>query len=160
MRNYKRLGSKGEIVNGTRSTDPNYDGVNVYGDETSIDIRKNVLDPISTQAPFLEEFIKTLPDEILVSRTGYTEKEVVDPNTINLKLSGAIHYKLSKTIEASFSGYYGNGNTVYTGSTRYSLKDMKMGQYKLELNHKNWLLRGYTTQENAGESHNLTVYNG
>jgi hypothetical protein len=36
------------------------------------------------------------------------------------------------------------------------LKDMKMGQYKLELNHKNWLLRGYTTQENAGESHNLT----
>jgi hypothetical protein len=39
------MGSSGKIVNGTRSTDPNYDGVNVYGDETSIDIRKNVLDP-------------------------------------------------------------------------------------------------------------------
>jgi outer membrane receptor protein involved in Fe transport len=157
MRNYKRLGSSGKYINGTRDTDPNYDGVNVYGDETSIDIRKNVLDPLSQQAPFLANFIKTLPNEILVSRTGYSEKEVVDPNTINLKLSGSLHYKLTKSVEASFSAYYGTGNTVYTGSTRYSLRDMKMGQYKLELNHKNWMLRGYTTQENAGESHNLTV---
>lgn len=157
MRNYQRLGSNGKLINGTRATDPNYDGINVYGDETSVDIRKSVLPLIAQQAPFLANFINTLPSQILVSRTGYTEKEVVDPNTINLKLSGAVHYKLTKTIEASLSGYYGSGNTVYTGSTRYSLKDLKMGQYKLELNHKNWMLRAYTTQENAGESHNLTV---
>jgi outer membrane receptor protein involved in Fe transport len=157
MRNYKRLGSSGKLIDGTRDTDPNYDGINVYGDETSIDIRKNVLDPISQQAPFLANFIHTLPSEILVSRTGYTEKEVVNPNTINFKLSGALHYKLTKTIEASLSAFYGTGNTVYTGSTRYSLKDLKMGQYKIEFNHKNWMLRGYTTQENAGEAHNLTA---
>lgn len=157
FRNYKRLGSSGQIVKGTRDTDPNYDGVNTYGDETSVDIRKNVLDAVAQQAPFLANFINTLPSEILVSRTGYTEKEVTDPNTINLKLSGSVHYKITKGIEASFSAYYGSGNTVYTGSTRYSLKDLKMGQYKLEFNHKNWILRGYTTQENAGEAHNLTV---
>ncbi|MDQ6608363.1 MAG: TonB-dependent receptor, partial [Bacteroidota bacterium] len=52
---------------------------------------------------------------------------------------------------------WGTGNTVYTGSQRYSLRNLKIGQYKLELNAKNWFLRGYTTQEDAGESHNLTV---
>jgi outer membrane receptor for ferrienterochelin and colicin len=37
------------------------------------------------------------------------------------------------------------------------LLDLKMGQYKLEFKHKNWNLRAYTTQENAGQSYNATV---
>ena len=156
-RNYKRFGTTGEIVPGTRNTDPNYDGVNVYGDETTIDLRTTVLGPISQAVPFLANYISTLPASIPVSRTGYTENEVANPNTLNFKLSGALHYKLTPKIEAILAGYWGTGNTVYTGSQRYSLKDMKVGQYKLELNAGNWFLRGYTTQENAGESHNLTI---
>lgn len=155
-RNYKRFGTTGLPGPGTRETDPNYDGINVYGDETSANI-KTILNGIGARAPFLQGFINTLPNEIPVSRTGYREQEIVNPTTYNLKLSGALHYKITSGIEASLAGYWGNGNTVYTGSTRYSLRDLKMGQYKLELNHKNWFLRGYTTQENAGESHNLTV---
>jgi len=46
---------------------------------------------------------------------------------------------------------------VYTGSDRYSLKNLIIGQYKLELRSKNWYLRGYTTQENAGDAYNATV---
>ncbi|HEV7333559.1 MAG TPA: TonB-dependent receptor [Flavisolibacter sp.] len=156
-RNYKRLGTTGEIVPGTRETDPNYDGVNVYGDETTIDLRSRVLNSIATAVPFLAGYISTMPESIPVSRTGYTENEVIDPKTINFKLSGSLNYKLGKDIEAVLAGYWGTGNTVYTGSQRYSLKDLKVGQYKLELNAKNWYVRGYTTQENAGESHNLTI---
>jgi outer membrane receptor protein involved in Fe transport len=156
-RNYKRLGTTGEIVPGTRETDPNYDGVNVYGDETTINLRSRVLNSIAVAVPFLAGYIGTMPENIPVSRTGYTENEVIDPNTINFKLSGSLNYKLGKDIEAVLAGYWGTGNTVYTGSQRYSLKDLKVGQYKLELNAKNWYLRGYTTQENAGESHNLTI---
>ncbi len=37
--NYQRLGNLGKVIPGNRQTDPNYDGVNVYGDETSVDIR-------------------------------------------------------------------------------------------------------------------------
>ncbi len=155
-RNYKRLGTTGAIVPGTRDTDPNYDGVNVYGDETSVNL-KDLLVGLSAQVPFWQSYVNALPSQILVSRTGYTENEVVNPNTVNYKLSGALHYKLSKNIEAIAAGYWGTGNTVYTGSQRYSLKDLKMGQYKLELKSQNWFLRGYTTQENAGQSHNLTV---
>jgi outer membrane receptor protein involved in Fe transport len=156
-RNYKRFGTSGSISAGTRDTDPNYDGINVYGDETTVDLKTAVLNPIAQAVPFLAGYISTLPASIPVSRTGYTEKEVADPNTVNFKLSGALHYKVTPKIEAILAGNWGTGNTVYTGSQRYSLKEMKMGQYKLELNAPNWFLRGYTTQENAGESHNLTV---
>ena len=156
-RNYKRLGTTGDIVGGTRETDPNYDGVNVYGDETSADLQQ-VFAGIATSAPFLAGFINTLPKTPLyVSRTGYAEEEIISPNTINYKLTGALHYKIASNLEAVFGAYWGTGNTVYTGSDRYSLKDLKIGQYKLELNSTNWFLRGYTTQENAGQSFNATV---
>lgn len=156
-RNYKRFGTTGTVGAGTRDTDPNYDGVNVYGDETSINLRTQVLNNIAVAVPFLANYISTLPASIPVSRTGYTENQVANPTTLNYKLSGALHYKLTNNLEAILEGYWGTGNTVYTGSQRYSLKDLKVGQYKLELNAKNWFIRGYTTQENAGESHNLTI---
>lgn len=156
-RNYKRLGTQGTIVPGTRETDPNYDGVNVYGDETSIDLKTRVLDAIGVQVPFWQSYISSLPASIPVSRTGYTENEVVNPNTLNFKFSGALHYKLTKKMEVILAGHLGSGNTVYTGSQRYSLKELKMAQYKLEIRSPNWFVRGYTTQENAGQSHNLTI---
>ncbi|MFM7710905.1 MAG: TonB-dependent receptor plug domain-containing protein [Ferruginibacter sp.] len=159
-RNYARAATGGKVIAGTRASDPNYDGVNIYGDETTIDIRANVLRPIgATAAPFLANFIDTLNGgrAINVSRTGYTEKEIVNPNTVNFKLGGSLHYKLSSKTELIAAGYWGTGNTVYTGSERYSLVNFKMGQYKLELNNKDWMLRAFTTQENAGDSYNTTV---
>jgi len=154
-RNYDR--SNGVMVAGNRQSDPNYDGVNVYGDETTGDIRP-VLQGVAAAAPFLAPFISTLmTNPIKVSRTGYTEQELMNPNTINFKLGGSFHYKLSSNTEAILAGYWGTGNTIYTGASRYSIKDFKMGQYKIELLNKNWMLRGYTTQENAGESFNLAA---
>lgn len=159
-RNYNRKGTTGNIIPGDRATDPNYDGINVYGDETTTDIRTAVLNTIgASAAPFLKNFIDTLNGgrPINVSRTGYNEKDIVSPNTINFKFSGALHYKITPGIEAILSGYWGTGNTIYTGSERYSLRALKVGQYKLEFNHKNWIVRAYTTQENSGESYNATV---
>ena len=54
-------------------------------------------------------------------------------------------------------GYWSTGNTVYTDDNRYALKGIKIGQYKLELKHKNWFFRTYTTQEDAGEAYSATV---
>jgi outer membrane receptor protein involved in Fe transport len=154
-RDYDR--SNGKLRPGTRATDPNYDGVNVYGDETSADLRQ-VLNGIAEQAPFLAPYISTLTaNPINVSRTGYTEREIIDPNTLNFKLGGSFHYKVSSNTEAILAGYWGTGNTIYTGASRYSIKDFKMGQYKFELNSKNWMFRAYTTQENAGQSYNLAA---
>ncbi len=156
-RNYKRLGTTGDIIAGNRQTDPNYDGVNVYGDETTADIRP-VFQAIASAAPFLAPYISSISGQpVNVSRTGYEEKFVVSPNTVNFRGSGALHYKITPGIEASLAAYIGTGNTVYTGSDRYSLKDLRIAQYKLELVNKNWFVRAYTTQEDAGESFNATV---
>ena len=156
-RNYGRVGTNGMIKDGTRETDPNYDGINVYGDETTINLRSLVLDAVGAQVPFWQSYISQLPDNIPVSRTGYTEDELVDPNTVNFKVGAALHYKIKPGLEAILMGHLGTGNTIYTGSDRYSLKDLKIGQYKFELRADNWFARAYTTQENAGESHNLTA---
>ena len=157
MRNYRRTsGSTGLLVAGTRDTDPNYDGVNTYGDETTTNLR-SILNQIGGQVPFLQSYIGTLPQNIDVSRTGYREVDIVDPNTKIFKFSGALHYKIKPNLEAVVAGHWGTGNTVYTGAQRYSLREFKIGQYKLELNAKNWFIRAFTTQENSGESHDLTV---
>lgn len=150
-RDYARLATGGNVKAGTRATDPNYDGVNVYGDETTTDIRQ-----IIKAVPWLQNF--PLPNTpIMVSRTGYQENQIVNPTTINFKLGGSLHYKLSEKTEAILAGYWGTGNTTYTGSERYSLEDFKMGQYKLEFNNNDWTLRAFTTQENSGNSYNTTV---
>lgn len=148
--NYIGTGPGGKIGAGTRRTDPNYNGVNVYGDETSLDLRLFLASALPPEHPLMQT-------PLFVSRTGYHEREIIDPETRNVKLSGAIHYMLSPKIEAQLAGYWATGNTVYTGNNRYALKDIQIGQYKAELKHKNWFLRGYTTQEDAGEAYTATV---
>jgi outer membrane receptor protein involved in Fe transport len=153
--NYLRSGTSGKLIGGNRRTDPNYDGVNVYGDETS-----NNIHPIAQYMEMLGLIpagsSQLVPDQN-VSRTGYNEKDVVDPITKNLKLFGALHYKINDKIEAQFMANWATGNSVYTDDNRYALKGIKIGQYKLELKHKNWFIRTYTTQEDAGEAYSATV---
>ena len=186
--NYERSGTSGKLIPGTRMTDPNYDGVNVYGDETNFNMQyianaviKSGTDQFKqgyytatgtypSQAQingFLSTNPKTAPFYVgmnnglipnqNVSRTGYHEKDIIDPQTKNIKLNAALHYKLTDKIEAQLMGYWATGNTVYTDDNRYALKGIKLGQYKLELKHKNWFLRTYTTQEDAGEAYSATV---
>jgi hypothetical protein len=122
------------------------------------------LAPLSQYLPFLipTSNVPTNPYKNtyggqLVSRTGYAEKDLVDYNTYNIKLSGGLYYKITDNVEASFLAYWGTGTTVYTGADRYALKNFKLGQYKLEFKGKNWFLRGYTTQENSGDSYTATT---
>lgn len=159
--NYNRVPTattpNGNVISGTRTTDPNYDGVNFYGDETSVDIRPFIQGAIAATpalSPILSQFLTSAQN---VSRTGYAEKDVIDPTTINVKLSGQLSYKITPKITASFTSYYGTGNTVYTGADRYSLKDLKIAQHKIEIKHKNWFVRAYKTFENSGSSFNATV---
>jgi len=201
--NYSRgTGSpNGITIPGWRGIDPNYDGVNFYGDETSQSLSSiasaviaatglpaaNVsafnswlaTNPAATLANY-NAFLtavgagglvsagvspilygaspsRNLFGSQMVSRTGYAERDVLDPTTSNFKLTGSLNYMLTDKVEASFSTYFGTGNTVYTGSDRYSLRDLKMAQFKFELKHKNWYIRAYATHENSGNSFNGTI---
>ena len=152
--------STGRVIAGDRSN-PGYDGVNVYGDETNTGFRSLAASvaaafPAQFQTP-LAGIVSSIPTTQTVSRTGYDEKDVVSPFTVNVKLTGALHYKITDKIEASLVANYGVGNTVYTGLGRYSLKNFKIGQYKFELKAKDWYVRSYFTQEDAGDSYNASA---
>lgn len=161
LTNYSRTlttaNPNGTPISGTRTTDPNYDGVNTYGDETSVDLRPFIQGAIAANAGLTPILTQFLSKPLNVSRTGYLEKDIVDPTTLNVKLTGAFHYKVTDKITAILGGYVGAGNSVYTGADRYSLKDLRINQYKFELRHKNWFFRAYTTRENSGSSFNATV---
>ena len=189
--NYDLPNQQYKTAGGTRSTDPAYNGVNLYGDEYISQIpdmltlsnlilggatqqyvqQYNAATGMNPTQAQINNFLATNPGtqpfyvgvtnglikNQYVTRTGYREADIIDPTTRNFKISGALFYKINENLTASILANYGTGNTVYTGSDRYSLKNLKMGQYKLELKSKNWFLRGYTTQENAGNAYNATV---
>jgi len=206
--NYSRLTGNGNggAIAGTRLTDPNYDGINVYGDETTLNINTGLIAPVKAgilaqlagaygagastvlaqlqgasavyntlakygaflgsspataglvpYAPFLFGDAKGWYKDMNVSRTGYAEQDIIDPTAKNTKVTGSIHYKVNDKTEASLSAYTGTGNTVYSGSDRYSLHDLKMSQFKFELKSKNWTVRAYKTIEDAGNSYNSTI---
>jgi outer membrane receptor protein involved in Fe transport len=188
--NYDRINFR--IKEGDRSL-PDYDGVNVYGDESPQNMvavgtsimntgLKAVIDGIRAQVPGATQaqvtaimssnpqYVPLVPlvpvyyavgankiPNRNVTRTGYAEPNVVDYNAYNYKFNGALHYKIKSNIEAILSGNWGTGTTVYTGNDRYSLRNLIMGQYKLELRGPDFYVRGYTIQENAGESYNSTA---
>ncbi|AUD02407.1 TonB-dependent receptor [Spirosoma pollinicola] len=170
------------LDNGNRANNPGYDGVNIYGD-ASANLYSNlfgngqpgtgangtsaILGAIATtQIPqagnaTLPQLTGLTPQQIFnniipnlnISRTGYQESDLVSYNATNLKLNGALHYRLNDNVEAIIQANYGTGTTVYTGADRYYIKGFKLGQYKLELRGSNFFVRAYTTQERSGDSY-------
>ncbi|MET0394036.1 MAG: TonB-dependent receptor [Chitinophagaceae bacterium] len=200
-RNKQQLGVLSKVVGGNRTSDPNFNGINIYGDEASANLGSFAQVVLAQQAtpafitaannyftalgnPYptntqIASFVGMFPtaaqpgvQQLLpfylgnrynyygkqsVSRTGYEEKYLVDYNTVNAKFTAGLHYKITRNIEASINSYVGTGTTVYTGADRYSLRNLKIAQHKLEVKGKTWYVRGYTTQENAGGSYNATA---
>ncbi|MBC7890811.1 MAG: TonB-dependent receptor [Sphingobacteriaceae bacterium] len=139
------------VPGSTRETNPNYNGVNVMGDETSANIR-DVANQMVTAGVLPAAAVALVPSQN-VSRTGFLENQLADYTTKSLKANIGLHYRLTNTIEALVQANYGSGTTVYTGSDRYSIKNFNLGQYKAELRGDNFFLRAYTTQERSGESY-------
>lgn len=137
---------------GTRYTDPNYNGVNLYGGATSVDINP-FLEYALFQDPSLEPIIGPLLGRSNpVARTGYEEYGYLNNDVELMKVNGEVRYKIGESTQAILSGTYGTGSVVYTNDTRYQLQDFKVGQYRAEVNSKNWFIRAYTTQENSGNT--------
>lgn len=134
-----------------RQNNPNYNGVNIYGDETSANIQGIARSMIS--AGVLPAAALGLVPSVSVSRTGYDERDLADYKTKSLRTNASMHYRVTEKIEAVLQANYGFGTTVYTGADRYSIKNFNIGQYKLELKGDNFFLRGYTTQERSGDSY-------
>lgn len=121
-----------------------YDAINIYGDEV-----------LANGNEFNESVSKyELPGLGTFYRDGYKEKELVNYQTNNLKLNAAAHYKVTPKTELIYAFNLGSGSTVYQGDNRYSLKNIRFWQNRIEWMQKDkFFIRVYSTQEDAGDSY-------
>lgn len=132
----------------------NYDGLNVYGDEASGNLR-GVGTALANMGLIPAGAVNLLPN-YNVSRTGYFEQDMSDNKIENVKADFSLHFKpWVNDFEIILQSKVGTGNTIYQGANRYYLKNFFMNQNKLEVKGKNFFVRGYMTDENAGDSYDM-----
>ena len=144
----------GEMVSGDRNSDRNYNGVNVYGDAASANMR-GVAQTLEGLGLIPGGASALIPSES-ISRTGYNEKDLMDYGVKSVKFGASLNYRPfgDDRLEVIWNSKVGTGTTQYLGGQKYSIKNFLMQQHKLEVRGKNFFVRGYTTSEDAGDSYN------
>lgn len=122
-----------------------YDAVNRYGDENAV---RSARDYSDLRGQF------EYPGLGIFHRDGYLEKDLVDYDTWNAKLGAAAHWRITPNLELIGASNFGGGTTVLQGDNRYSLKNIRFFQHRLELKYGDrGFIRAYATHENAGDSY-------
>ncbi len=121
------------------SQNPGSDLVNNYGDESSD--RKTL----------------TMADkkQYVVSRTGYTEKQVSDYGLKNWKGDLSAYFRPTSTMEISYTYRYANLNTLYQRTNRFRFDNYLMQQHQVNLKTRSIQFKAYATVENSGNSYNI-----
>ena len=142
-------------INNTGSaSNPNYDGLNTYGDEVSTNL-KSVGVGLAAAGLIPASAVNLLPN-YNVARTGYREQDLNDNTVKSVKADFSLHFKpWADDNEIIFQHKVGLGNTIYQGANRYSLKNFFMNQTRLEFKGKNYFARFYLTAEDAGDSYDM-----
>ncbi|UCD60277.1 MAG: TonB-dependent receptor [Flavobacteriaceae bacterium] len=144
--------------NRTRA-DLDYDGINVYGDEVSANI-KSVAVTLEGLG-ILPDGANALVPAVDVSRTGYNERDLTNYNAESIKADWGLYYRPidGNNLELSYVGKVGTGATIYQGTNRYNINGFFQEQHKLEIRNDNFFLRGYLVADKAGDSYDM-VFTG
>ncbi|AUS04753.1 TonB-dependent receptor [Pseudotamlana carrageenivorans] len=150
---------------GTRETNLNYNGINVYGDEVSQNLKQvailleSAINPATGQ-PYLPAGASTLAPSVQVSRTGYNEKYLTNNEAKSIKADWGLYYRpFENDFEVSYVGKVGTGTTIYQGLNRYYIDNFFQEQHKIEFRNKNFFLRTYLVADKAGDSYDM-VFTG
>jgi len=147
-----------DMIGGTRATNPNYNGINVYGDEVATNIKQ--VGVALEGLGILPAGASTLLPDVSVSRTGYNERHLTNYNAQSVKADWGLYYRpFENDFEISYVGKVGTGNTIYQGTNRYNIKNFFQQQHKLEVRNDNFFLRGYVVSDDAGDSYDM-VFTG
>jgi outer membrane receptor protein involved in Fe transport len=153
----------------TRLTNPGYDGVNTYGDETLVsanleEVAPQVINGIAESQgikPGTPEYdalytnaIQYFPNQ-LITRSGWKENDLAEDKTKNLRLGGSLHYFITPRTEAVIQTNYAQGSSVYTAQNRFSARDFNIVTSKIEVNNPNYYVRAWGVAENSGSSYDI-----
>ncbi|QEM10504.1 TonB-dependent receptor [Mucilaginibacter rubeus] len=131
----------------TGTSNAAYDGWNKYGDDALAGSNTVSIKGITVDG-------KARPN-LTVARTGYNEVDLVDPHVKNLKLDGTLSYKLTPSTILSYTYRYGRLDGVFQRGNKISLQGATVQNHKIELKGKDFLVRGYESIENTGNSFNV-----
>ena len=144
-RDYSNIGSGDVFAEQYTARNQGINGVNVYGDDRAsimvVPLRPNVATSRDTA--------------FSITRQGYREEDLVNYKANNIKFNTELQFKFTEDMSLSLATFYGKANSMITGIDRLALRDFAITQHKLELNGKNFLVRGYTTQQNSGNTFNV-----
>jgi len=150
-------------------SNPGYDGVNIYGDESLVsanlaEVADQVIGGIADAQGILpgtpeydnlyNRAIPYFPDQN-VTRTGWNEKALSDDKTKNMQLGGSFHYLITEKLKLIAHANYAEGTSVYTAQNRFSAREFNIISGKLELNNPNFFLRAWGVAENSGTSYDI-----
>ncbi|MCB0457702.1 MAG: TonB-dependent receptor [Flavobacteriaceae bacterium] len=148
----------GKPNTGQTRADIDYDGINVYGDEVSTDI-KGVAQAL-VGLGILPAGADALVPSVNVSRTGYNETDLTDYEAESIKADWGLYFRpWASDFEIAYVGKVGTGSTIYQGANRYAIENFFLQQHKLEFKNNNFFLRGYITEDRAGDSYDM-VFTG
>ena len=122
----------------TGTSNPAYDGINTYGNESSN--RKTI----------------TLGGKrYSVARTGYSEKDIADFSIKNIKADVTLAFRPTQHLEIAYTYRMGVLDNLYQRTNRFRLDNYQINQHSLSLKSKSLLLRAYLTTEDTGDSYNI-----
>ena len=124
-----------------------YDGWNKYGDDAlqgsnTVSVTGLNIDGITNRT-------------LSVARTGYWEKELVNPSVDNLKIDAALHYKITPNSALAYSYRVGKMDGVFQRGNKIKLDNVVVQNHQLELKGSNFTIKAYTSIENSGDSYNV-----
>jgi iron complex outermembrane recepter protein len=120
-----------------------YDAWNKYGDENNNAVTISGVNYQGSSKTFLAR------------RTGYWEKDLVNPKVDNLKADIALHYKINGATEISYGYRVGKMDGIFQRGNKVQLDNVAVQNHHLELKGRNYQVRSYVSVENTGDSYNL-----
>ena len=138
------------VTPGNQPGASNFDGMNLYGDETAIRLDLGAINP--GLAPY---------GTLDIRRTGIKEEHLFDNRDAkSIKADVSLNYKINDKIEAIYNFRYGAGSSVYQGAAKYALRGFDQQFHKFEIKGDNFFVRAYRTKTNAGDSYHLDAMGG
>ncbi|GAB2827272.1 TonB-dependent receptor [Ferruginibacter profundus] len=124
-----------------------FDGWNKYGDDALAGSNTVSVTGLNIDG--------TANRTLTVARTGYWEKDLVDPKVDNLKFDAALVYKFTKNTQLTYTYRIGKMDGVFQRGNKVKLDNVVVQNHQLELKGKGFTIKAYTTNENTGDSYNV-----
>jgi iron complex outermembrane receptor protein len=124
-----------------------FDGWNKYGDDAlalsnTVSITGLNIDGVANRT-------------LTVARTGYWEKDLVEPRVDNLKLDAALHYRINSGTQISYAYRVGKMDGTFQRGNKVRLDNVVIQNHHLQVKGTNFTVNGYVSLERTGDSYNV-----